>query len=274
MCMDKLKNIKVMFVDIDGTLTNSQKEVTQENADAIKKVVEKGIKVILCSGRGNKYVEAKSKKANASPLVISSNGAQIYDYEKDKTIYRVPMDKELLKEVIKELEIKKAGFILNCTDIRFSNKTLVRKMDPEDKIYESMDDLKDKTIYQLVVEANSYRNLEELITYIRTIEKLRILNYSPAYLKGITTEKNYYLDVNSREVNKGMAIKEYLKLNNIKKEEAMCFGDHINDLDMFSVCGVTVAMGNAGEKLKSIADYVTDTNDNSGVAKFIEKYII
>ncbi len=73
--------IKVMFVDIDRTLTDNNKQVTAKNAQAIKEVVEKGIKVVLCSGRGTYYAVKKSKDANASNYVILNNGAQIYDYE-------------------------------------------------------------------------------------------------------------------------------------------------------------------------------------------------
>lgn len=85
--MCNLKNTRAIFVDIDGTLTNSKKQVTKENAEAIKKAVDKGIFVIICSGRNFSYAVEKSKKANASNIVIVSNGAQIYDYSKHQSIY-------------------------------------------------------------------------------------------------------------------------------------------------------------------------------------------
>ena len=80
--MKKIENIKVIFVDIDGTLTNDNKQISEFTKQIIKKVTENGIYVVLCSGRANAYVCKYSKMSEASNYVISSNGAQIYDYEK------------------------------------------------------------------------------------------------------------------------------------------------------------------------------------------------
>ena len=85
--MEKLNNIKIAFIDIDGTLTNSKKEITNSTVEAVKKLTSKGIYVVLCSGRTNGYVCEFSKTANASNYVITCNGAEIYDYKKKKNIY-------------------------------------------------------------------------------------------------------------------------------------------------------------------------------------------
>ena len=97
--MDKLNNIKAMFVDIDGTLTDSNKTVPEENRAAIKAAVDKGIFVIICSGRGNQYVELRSKLANASDYIISSNGAQIYNYATKETLFGNEMNIAALEKV-------------------------------------------------------------------------------------------------------------------------------------------------------------------------------
>ena len=106
--MQKLDNVKVIFIDIDGTLTNRKKEVTTYTSEIIKKVVEKGIKVIICSGRGNQYVEDKSRIANASSHIISSNGAQIYNYYTKEILYKSVINKEVLKEAIEFINKNKA----------------------------------------------------------------------------------------------------------------------------------------------------------------------
>ncbi|MBO5477206.1 MAG: HAD family phosphatase [Clostridia bacterium] len=271
--MQKLDNVKVIFIDIDGTLTNRKKEVTTYTSEIIKKVVEKGIKVIICSGRGNQYVEDKSRIANASSHIISSNGAQIYNYYTKEILYKSVINKEVLKEAIEFINKKQGGYILNCTNIRYSNKNLNRKMNKNDKVINSIDEVEDE-VYQLVMEASSYNQMSEMIEYVKNNEYLQILNCSHSYLKGKKDESHYYIDVNNTGVSKGNAIKKYLELFNIKKEDSVCFGDHINDVSMFEVCGIKVAMGNANDDLKEQADYVTLTNEEDGVAKFLEMHVL
>ncbi len=210
---------------------------------------------------------------NASPYIISSNGAQIFDYENRKTLAGHEIDRDVAFRITNFINERKAGFIINCSDRRYGNMNLNRKLDDGDIFIESLDEV-NENIYQLVVEAYSYDLLEEMISYIKQQKEVKLLNYSPAYLKGIKTEKHYYLDVDSKEVNKGKAIKEFLEIFNIKKEESVCMGDYINDVDMFDVCGFKVAMGNANEELKEKADYVTLSNDEAGVSYFIDKFIL
>ena len=85
--MKKLKNIKIIFVDIDGTLTNSKRCLEETNKKAIKRITDKNIFVVLCSGRTNQYVCDFSKQASASNYAISCNGAFVYDYKKKKKIF-------------------------------------------------------------------------------------------------------------------------------------------------------------------------------------------
>ena len=271
--MDKLNNIKAMFVDIDGTLTDSNKTVPEENRAAIKAAVDKGIFVIICSGRGNQYVELRSKLANASDYIISSNGAQIYNYATKETLFGNEMNVQALEKVTNFVEERKCGYIINCSDIRYSNKYLYRKMDPQDGLIDKISEVV-KPIYQLVVEADSYELIDEIVNYVKTVDELEILNYTPGYLKGDRTLDHYYLDINSKGIDKGVAIGEFLKLFKIKKEEALCFGDHVNDEPMFDACGIGVAMGNANDRLKARAKYVTKTNDENGVAYFINNYVL
>lgn len=271
--MQKLNNVKVIFIDIDGTLTNKKKEITMHTSEIIKKVVEKGIVVIICSGRGNQYAAEKSKIANASSHVISSNGAQIYDYNTKEIIYKSIINRSVLKEALDFVNKNQAGFILNCTNIRYANKNLDRKMNKNDKVIDTIDEV-ENDVYQLVMEASSYDLMTEMIEYVNNNQFLQILNCSPSYLKGKKDESHYYIDVNGNGVSKGNTIKKYLEMFEIDKEDSVCFGDHINDSSMFDACGIKVAMGNANDELKAKADYITLSNEEDGVAYFLERYIL
>lgn len=91
---------KVIFVDIDGTIRNNNKEITEETKEAIKKVVSKGVKVVICTGRSRDYAIEVSKEALASPYVIASSGAYVYDYHDKVDLYTSEINKTLYKKYI------------------------------------------------------------------------------------------------------------------------------------------------------------------------------
>ena len=115
--------------------------------------------------------------------------------------------------------------------------------------------------------------MKDIELFINNNTNLKVINKSLDYLNEINNGY-YFFDIVNDNVNKGNAIKSLLKILNINKENSICFGDSINDIDMFNSVGTSVAMGNSIEKIKSIADYITDTNDNDGISKFCDKYIL
>ena len=106
-------------------------------------------------------------------------------------------------------------------------------MDPEELKFNNFDEINDKIFLQLVVETDNYNSMKNIMDYIDKYKDIHVLNISRNYIKGITTDNKYYIDVNNIDVNKGNAIAEFLKIFNISKDDALCFGDHINDTDMF-----------------------------------------
>lgn len=272
--MNNLKNTKAIFVDIDGTLTNSNKEVSKENAEAIKKATEKGIFVIICSGRNFSYAVEKSKLANASNIVIVSNGAQIYDYNMKKSIYEENMNKDIVKSLVEELKKEGVEFILNTSNTRFGSRGLVRKIDEDEHFFDNIEDIGSEEIVQVVIEVDDFETMDKAVKTVGKYDDLQILSLTKAYLEKDFSVKHFYADVNTKGVNKGKGIKKFLELYNIKKEEVVCFGDYINDNKMFDECGYKIAMANASDELKKKADYITLSNDESGVAYFINKFIL
>ena len=166
---NNMKNeIKVMFVDIDRTLTDNNKQVTAKNAQAIKEAVEKGIKVVLCSGRGTYYAVKKSKDANASQYVILNNGAQIYDYEKEESLFEEPIPSNVLYKFIKELEDNDIEYILNTPTFRYGSKRVDRSLDVRDKILQNIEMVKEETILQVVGETKDFDSMDKLIKIVES----------------------------------------------------------------------------------------------------------
>lgn len=264
----KLDKIKMIFLDIDGTLYNSEKQVTEYTKNTLNRVKNKGIYVVLCSGRTNKDVCEISIDVDASRYVISSNGAFVYNYVDDVDIFESVMEKEILEKMwtLCEKE-KKWELIIESKEQVYINELMFRRR-PEGFIkIDKIDDIANKKIFQMVInieESGKYNKVKEILEKERKI-------WTPNYGVGV---KCSFFDINNKNIDKGIGIQHLIKNLGIEKEETIGFGDGINDLAMFRECGIGVAMGNAEQVLKNMADYITLKNDEDGVAKFIEKYIL
>lgn len=264
----KMNNIKMIFLDIDGTLYNTEKQVTEYTKNVLNRVKDKGIYVVLCSGRSNRDVCEISKDVNASKYVISSNGAFVYNYVDDVDIFESVMEKESLEKMwtLCEKE-KKRELIIESKEQVYINELIFRRRPERFIKIDKIDDISNKKIFQMVLnieESGKYDKVKEILEKERTI-------WTPNYGVGV---KCSFFDINNKNIDKGIGIQHLIKNLGIKKEETIGFGDGVNDLAMFRECGVGVAMGNAEEKLKEMSDYITLTNNEDGIAKFIEKYIL
>lgn len=263
----KFNDIKIIFVDIDGTLTNSDKQITSKTKETIKKVTEKGIKVVLTSGRNYFYTQNKAKEANASEIVISSNGALIATSREN--ILNETISKKDLEKMIEFVKTSDLGLLCSSKNANYCNRELIFKYINDTKVVNT-DELINTIPSQLVIIANEekdYKNIQEV---------LKETNLKLAYISDSYKEKKegYSIDLINKNVSKGAAIKKLLNYLNLNKKQTMCFGDYDNDLEMFKECNIKVAMENATEKLKKEATHITLTNDEDGVAIFLEKYIL
>ena len=268
--MKKLKNIKIIFIDIDGTLTNSKRCLEEVNKDAILKITNKDIYVVLCSGRTNQYVCDLSKQANASCYAISCNGALVYDYQRDKDIFNSNLNLQEVTTLWNYCLENHLGFIINTKEMRYGNHYLHNVKENGIKPIHSINEINNIDIYQIVITSSDEPKMNELKTMVNEIPSLFMANISTRFVDNLTV---YFFDIVNVDINKGQAIKHLLNYLNIKKEESVCIGDHINDYQMFNEVGFKVAMKNANKELIKQADYVTLSNDENGVAHFLNNFI-
>lgn len=266
--MDSLK-IKIVFFDIDGTLTNSNKVMSENTINTLNKLIEKNIFIVLCSGRANSYIKQYLKQINKSKYSISNNGALIYDNDLNKIIISHTLYSKDLEYLWNYSNETKSGFIINTVNNKYSNNFVKNKKDKI--IVDKLSDVKEDKV-QLVISNDDINIMNELEMYINNKTNLKVINKSFDYLNEIK-DGYYFFDVVNKNVNKGNAIHDLLKVLNINKKNSLCFGDSVNDIDMFKSVGISVAMGNSIEDLKNIADYVTDTNDEDGISNFFDKYL-
>lgn len=266
------KNIKCVFLDIDNTLTNDDGRITQHTSKTLKKLKSKGIYVVLCTGRTNQYAIQKSKECNGSPIVISDNGNLIYNYDMDKTYYESVIPSNILKLVWDLSLNQNVDCVLNTIYTRYRHfKYINNDYIKTNNFISDIEQLKEN-VTQIVINSKNYNDLKTCQTKISQIKELEITNTN---LNLKRENKSYFCDINMKGNSKGLAIEKLLKILNIKQDEVICFGDSMNDYSMFQFCKYCIAMKNSDNDLKNKAFAVTKYNNNEdGVARFIEKYIL
>ena len=265
---------KAIFIDIDGTLRDNNRNISNITIETIKKVTKKGILVILCSGRPRKYTEDISKTCKASNYIITSNGASIYDYEKNEVLYINKMDKTAIIELYRIAEKINSRFIMDSIESRVVNK--LKNLDgSEVELKTSIEEFVNKNdIVQCVISDTDFDKMKSIKEQIEKVENVEIKNEHKNLIDETAPRKgSAYYDLASIESNKGNAIKEFCKIKNIDLKDVVAIGDSINDIPMFKVVGHSVVMGNANDKVKEYADEITVSNEDDGVAVFLEKLL-
>ncbi|CAM3996669.1 HAD family hydrolase [Mesobacillus zeae] len=256
--------VKVVVLDLDGTLLNSKKQISSRNLNAVLNCHKSGKKIIIATARPPRSVKnflPKELLDNCSFAFY--NGALVCDYkigyEEHSSIPR-----DFSKEII---EFCKENFP-HCT-ISFEVK---------DKWY-SNKEITDSSIYNLRYIPHILTN-DKLIDLEATKIMLSDFNdfkhFKPYFtdkVKVVVTDNQKLIQITNKEVSKETGILKLCSHYEADKSETIVFGDDYNDLEMFRMSGYSVAMLNAVQELKGMADEITDTNDNDGVAKVLKRFV-
>ena len=273
--------IKLICIDMDGTLLNSHHNITEENKKAIQEATSKGIKVAITTGRIFCSAKYYSKILGIDTPVIASNGAYIREQNSEDVIYSNSIPSTLLSkvyEIITKYNLKvlfnTANTVISFYDLPETHvyKIMNRELIDKDRvnffvaknISEIIDTFKENILKGIVIEPDNIDGLfaakKEIIETLG--DKLHIVS---------SWSNNFEIMLNSS--TKGHGVEMLAKKYGITSDEVMCIGDSENDLSMIKYAGVGVAMGNATDEVKSYATYITATNEDSGVAQAINKYI-
>ncbi len=288
---------KLIAIDLDGTLLNSYGEVTNRNKDAIKKAMDAGIYVVLCSGRIGSSVENLANEVGASSYLIGGNGALIWNKDKKEKLYNKFMDKQLALKIIQICEensiyysIMANGSIITKNlkyNVLFYNSENANK--PADKktrinittnIYEYINSGYFNEFSKITICDSNKVIFDSMINKLRKVNNVEVLDVAHMSRKKIKngTEEigisYYYTEVTKKNVNKWNAIKFLINKLKINPEEVMAIGDNTNDKEMLMNAGLGVVMGNSAPHIKKLGNVVVATNDESGVAEAIEEYAL
>ena len=286
---------KLVAVDLDGTMLNEYGVVTENTKKTIKNTIEKGIDVIIASGRPIDSIKTIAKEIGSENYFIAGNGSLIYDIKKDEIIYENFLNKQKVLEIAQICENNSISYNI------YTEETIIAKQLKYNVLYYYKENLKkeekNKTNITLVDNIEEYikksqkekflkiticdENKSIFNSVIRKLKKisnidvLDVCHMSRKVIKQGTedvTIEYYYTEISVKDVNKWNAIQYLINKLNIKKEEVMAIGDNINDKEMIENAGVGIAMGQSTPKIIELADYVTENNKNEGVKKAIERF--
>lgn len=271
-----MKKFKIVFVDIDDTLNPTNSFVSQRTKNVMKKLKDRGIKVVANTGRSAQYAILKSIEAGLSEYTISSNGAEVYNYMENKVIYDKPIPKDDIREMYEYCQIHNMTMILNALDKRYIN-ILDYKYNSEPAIY--FDDIEmviNEPINQIIVLSSNFDRMLALPGLFKEkFPKLKVVHSSINLVEGRREkDKEYYHDFVIENTAKSTGIVELLEYLGINSDEAIAIGNGYDDICMMDVVGTSVAVKNANQTLKESVTYITDSAADDGVANILEKLIL
>lgn len=280
--------MKAIAIDMDGTLLTAAQYISEENRKAIKAAQQKGIEVIVATGRSYEEASFVLKDSGVSCPMICVNGAEVraengeiltsnpipadrakqaarildehqvyYEVYTNKGTFTVDVDKaisiivDIFSTANPEIDV---DVIVKGAEVRFE-KGLVHKIDHYDELFVNPE----YKIYKLLAFSlepshlgSAKQNLEKMVAGMV-----------------ISSSGSENIEITSDAAEKGIALDFYTKQKGIRLKETMAIGDNYNDLSMFKRAGRSVAMGNASDVIKMQCDFVTLTNEEDGVAKAI-----
>lgn len=267
---------KLVISDMDGTLLKNDKTISQFTINTVLEMKEKGIDFTIATGRIYPTVLTTVKKMGITKPLVLCNGAIIQDSLTKEVYFSKNIEKSKLISIL-EMILKTDIFFyfytmdtLVCKELNYTAKVHFennKELDDENKlklnIVEDVISLaKDLDVYKIVIidqDVNKIKKLrEDLKIYFDFVE--------------IYSSNWDNMEIVAKGVSKGEAVKILADMLSYDLKDVMCIGDEENDETMLSECGFAVAMGNGSEKVKSMADFVTDDNENDGVGKAIREF--
>lgn len=279
-----MKDIKLVALDLDGTLFDNSSHISERNLTAIRSITDKGIHVVISTGRPFEGIPFDQIKGTGINYAITANGSGIYEISTGKCLYENAMDEELVTPILNFLltrDIHMDAFIggKGYTPVQCVEMAQKLTVPSSIKNYIITTRTRLDNILQFIHEnqlkvqkmtLNFYPAADGTLIDRETVRKFLVSNPS------ITTVCGGYnnLEFTRADANKGVGLRKLAEILGVNPDATMAIGDTENDLAIIEAAGIGVAMGNATDAVKARADYVTTTNTKDGVAAAIEHFIL
>ena len=264
---------KLLVLDIDGTVTNSDKEVLERTRKAVIRLQERGVTVAIASGRAPKGVlpiAEKLKLHQFGSYILAFNGAKIINCKTRECIYEKHLPRHIPARLWQDAKAHQLGILTYTDQALIAGTQPDPYMDIEARISHMPVEYHADFLSAVRFPVNGC-----LLTGdpgdIEAMEPVLIRKYF--HETQIFRSEPFFLEVAPKNVDKAYSLKHLLRLLGIRREEMVCCGDSFNDISMIQFAGLGVAMANSQRKLKDVANYVTrNDNDHDGIAEVIETF--
>ncbi|MBR0134893.1 MAG: HAD family phosphatase [Clostridia bacterium] len=274
-----MRNIRLIALDLDGTLLDPDKKLSEENRKALQRAADEGVCIVPATGRFYRGMPQIIRDLPYVRYVISVNGAEVYDVMRQTTICRSEIPWERAVAVMERLDEMPVIYDCYQNGWGWMTKELydqapfyaanVHSLDMILRLRTPVPELK-----ALLKERAS--GVQKIQIFFKDMEKrAEALKALPGEFPDlvVTTSIVNNVEINSRQATKGNALKKLAEYLDIPMDGTMAFGDDLNDITMLKEAGIGVAMGNAEEKVKKAANYVTDDCAMSGVARAMNHFL-
>ena len=268
------KDIKVLVLDIDGTLTNSEKKITPATKRGIINILERGHKVMIASGRptpGLRYCEKELELEKYGGYLLSFNGGRIINCRTGEIVFEKTLPAPIVPNLYKYAVKQDVGFVTYLGNQIILGTRMDEYLEFESRIngmpikkVDNFIDFVDFEVNKCLMTAppeKAKRIEEELIDLYGDVIS-------------ISRSEPFYVEMMPKNINKATSIDRMLTSVGLTRENAICCGDGFNDITMIEYAGIGVAMENAQEEVKKKADFITRSNDEDGIVNVIDKFIL
>lgn len=269
--------IKAIALDLDGTLLTEEKKITRKVRDTLEKASELGVEILIATGRSYAALPVDVCELPYIHYMVTSNGAKVYHFPGKELMmetYILPKQVEQLKDLIRELELDAEVFFdgQGYMNKEYHERILSGKTNRD---IEYIRNTRKTTEDVCTILEKEIEKIENICFYFNTMEEKERCVQRVRQMDDLTIASVFELnlEIGSKYADKMKGIRYVLDYLHISSEELLAIGDGENDIDMLKYAGTGVAMGNARDSLKEVADDVTRTNEEDGVADAIEKYI-
>ncbi|HEX30423.1 TPA: HAD family phosphatase [Candidatus Poribacteria bacterium] len=260
-----MRGLKLIAIDLDGTLLYDDGTLSERNAEAISKALSLGVEIVLASGRMFRTILPYARRLNLTGPIIAYNGALAKVISTGEVLSHTPIPPEIADEIVdhclsRELHL---NFYLN-------ERVYVQHINKWSRLYDTRTGSRSKRVDLARLKGSAPTKLLVIDHPSRIrglVEEFRSLLDNRLYFLVTMPE---YIEFMNKEVSKGRALRDIMNRFGVSRQEVAVIGDGNNDLPMMEEAGVKVAMGNATDKLKCMADYVVGSNEEDGVAEAIE----
>lgn len=270
---------KLLVLDIDGTLVNNQKQITPRTKEALFQAMEAGHSVMIASGRPTpgvqRYVD-ELQMAKYGGYTLTYNGARVQECSSGKDIYEKRLSRDLLPMLYDFAKTHDLGIITYENDLSKNPQVLSgRRLD-------------DWILWEAKINGLTVGERDDFLDYVNYDVYKVLMTADPEKSEGYMNElrdmlgvranvmrsEAFFIEITARGIDKAGTLERVIGPVGVSQNNTICCGDAFNDISMVKYAGVGVAMGNAKPEVKEVADYITASNEEDGIAQVVERFLL